>query len=224
MSAHRSYEDDDDLNPRGYVDRRADPNRPDREISLGTPTILGIFFLLALVCAGFFGFGYSMGHKSAQAAQLALPPAETVVPEVTSASVNAAKPSAGSVVAPPVAPAQAVQTATVPLNPPTGSKAPVAPSDRIVAGDRAPVVRVPPAASTPPQAAAYMVQVAAVSTQEVADIEIAALKKQGFDVVVRHMPQDKLMHIQIGPFADRKAADAMAGRVQSAGFNAYIVK
>ena len=31
----------------------------DREISLGTTTILGIFFALALLCAVFFGFGYS---------------------------------------------------------------------------------------------------------------------------------------------------------------------
>ena len=37
---------------------------PEREISLGTSTILGIFFALALVCAVFFGFGYSMGRRS----------------------------------------------------------------------------------------------------------------------------------------------------------------
>jgi hypothetical protein len=35
----------------------------DREISLGMPTILGIFFAIALVCACFFGFGYSLGTK-----------------------------------------------------------------------------------------------------------------------------------------------------------------
>ncbi len=39
----------------------------DREISLGTGTILGIFFALAVVCAVFFGFGYAMGRKSAAA-------------------------------------------------------------------------------------------------------------------------------------------------------------
>ena len=38
----------------------------EREISLGTTTILGIFFALALICAVFFGFGYSMGRRSAQ--------------------------------------------------------------------------------------------------------------------------------------------------------------
>jgi len=38
----------------------------DREISLGTGTILGIFFALALLCALFFGLGYSMGRRSLQ--------------------------------------------------------------------------------------------------------------------------------------------------------------
>ena len=56
MSANHPY-DDDDLPGGRYTERRADPNRADREISLGTPTILGIFFVLALVCALFFGFG-----------------------------------------------------------------------------------------------------------------------------------------------------------------------
>jgi DedD protein len=40
--------------------------RRDREISLGTSTILLLFFAIALVCSGFFGFGYSLGRKSAQ--------------------------------------------------------------------------------------------------------------------------------------------------------------
>ena len=36
----------------------------DREISLGTTTVLALFVALALVCAIFFGFGYSMGRRS----------------------------------------------------------------------------------------------------------------------------------------------------------------
>src|ERR1700712_3901722 len=38
-----------------------------REMTLSTGMILGIFFGLALLCAVFFGFGYSMGSKSRQA-------------------------------------------------------------------------------------------------------------------------------------------------------------
>ena len=65
-------------------------------------------------------------------------------------------------------------------------------------------------------------QVAAVSSQDIADIEVAALKKDGYAVVVRHEPQDKLLHVQIGPFADKKEAEAMRQRVQADGFNAIV--
>ena len=47
-----------------YTYDQHDQNQ-DREISLGTGTILGIFLALAVVCALFFGFGYAMGRKSA---------------------------------------------------------------------------------------------------------------------------------------------------------------
>ena len=69
---NRPYDDDEDGQPgRGYS---RDPGRSDlghgadREISLGAPAILGIFFALVLLSAVFFGFGYTMGRKSAQAA------------------------------------------------------------------------------------------------------------------------------------------------------------
>jgi hypothetical protein len=60
-----SYEDDlDDLDaPR------------EREISLGAATILGIFLGLTLVCALFFGLGFSMGRRSALSAAATATPA-----------------------------------------------------------------------------------------------------------------------------------------------------
>jgi cell division septation protein DedD len=67
-----------------------------------------------------------------------------------------------------------------------------------------------------------MVQVAAVSSQDVADILISSLTKKGYNVAVHHEPQDKLLHVQIGPFADRKDADAMRQRVLADGFNAIV--
>ena len=60
----------------------------DREISLSTATILGIFFALALLCAVFFGFGYSMGRKSGQPA--------TGSAEVTTGSSANSKADSGS--------------------------------------------------------------------------------------------------------------------------------
>ena len=199
------------------TDSRADSHSTgDREISLGTPTILGIFFALALICAAFFGFGYSLGRKSAQ---------NTAIPTgtVTNSPSITIKPAAGSVagqpaqvvpVAAPVTPA----TVTIPV---AASNNGATPADAMIVGDK-----LPPGAqqSATSPAAAFMVQIAAVSSQEIADIELAALKKDGYDVVIRHEPQDQLLHIQIGPFATRKDAEAMQANVQAHGFNAYIPK
>ena len=55
-----------------------DRSTADREISLGTPTILGIFFVLALLCACFFGAGYTMGRKSFQTATPTEPSVTTI--------------------------------------------------------------------------------------------------------------------------------------------------
>ena len=38
----------------------------ERELTLNTGVILGIFLVLVLLCGAFFGFGYKMGsHKAA---------------------------------------------------------------------------------------------------------------------------------------------------------------
>ncbi|HEY6376048.1 MAG TPA: hypothetical protein VIX90_11060, partial [Edaphobacter sp.] len=66
----------------------------DREISLNTATILGVFFLLALLCAIFFAFGYTMGRRTA--AQAIAPPADTTS---TLATNGNPKPAPGSAAA-----------------------------------------------------------------------------------------------------------------------------
>jgi cell division septation protein DedD len=234
---NRPYDDEDDGPPgRGYS---RDPDRSgrgaDREISLGAPAILGIFFALVLLCAGFFGFGYTMGRKSAQAAN-----ADTAAANADTSSNGSAKPTAGSLASQPEAPAAqpvadnsatttVVQTgpaSTAPAASPTTSpatqKSVATPADGMIVGDKPP----PPAASNPPPATSssgtIMVQIAAVSSQDVADILLASLKKKGYSVSVRHEPQDKLLHVQIGPFADRKDAEAMQQRVLADGFNAIV--
>jgi DedD protein len=221
----RPIDDDGD-----YYERRSDPNRADREISLGAPTILGIFFGVALLCAGFFGFGYTMGHSSARNAQVATVGSAPVYSNSTGGiKPPAGSPASRSIVSSALAEGptsstqgEATQTAVVSLVPST-PKNTVAPSDRIIAGDK-PVV---PPAVQPPTAAApsptsYMVQVAAVSSQDVADILLSSLQKKGYTVAVHHEPQDNLLHVQIGPYPDRKDAEAMQKRVLADGFNAIV--
>ncbi|HEY4382327.1 MAG TPA: SPOR domain-containing protein [Acidobacteriaceae bacterium] len=217
--------DEDDLRVRGYSGQRlSEPDSADREISLGTPTILGIFFALALLCACFFGFGYTMGRKSAQATPIAIPSGEGVA----AAGSNTPKPAAGSLAGHPniLAPQPvsdtstppAAQTAVVPL---TSSSA-VTPADRAIAGEKLPAATLQPAVASLPSATAFFVQVAAVSSQDVADILLASLQKKGYTVAVHHEPQDKLLHVQIGPFAEKKEAEAMRQRVLADGFNAIV--
>jgi DedD protein len=225
MSANRPY-DDEDMPSRAY-ERRADPNRADREISLGTPTILGIFFALTLAFAAVFGLGYSMGHRSGQNAQ-----ATVAVDSSGMAVSSAAKPNAGTSGVHPIAttvsqqadatPAQPPQTATVSLIPAAAPKNAVAPADAAIVGDKIPPAPPQPTTNNQQPATSFVVQVAAVSSQDVADILLSSLQKKGYTVAVHHEPQDKLLHVQIGPFPDRKEAEAMRQRVLADGFNAMV--
>jgi cell division septation protein DedD len=48
------------------------------------------------------------------------------------------------------------------------------------------------------------------------------LKKRGYSVSIRHEPQDKLLHVQIGPFASKKDAEAMRQKLLADGYNAIV--
>ena len=66
-----------------------------------------------------------------------------------------------------------------------------------------------PVAAALPSPGSSVVQVAAMSHQEDADVVAVDLKRRGYTVAIRHEPQDKLFHVQIGPFTNKKEADAM---------------
>jgi len=232
---NRPYDSDDDLQ---------DPGPRDREISLGTTTILGIFFALALLCALFFGFGYSMGRRSAQ----------TVVGTSdagTTSGTSNAKPVPGSSGNRTV-PASHASNQTPDANgapatsddftPTEDNASPATPASRPQISRAAPstqptensaikpvsMPRPATATSAPPVPVAIpgmgsaVVQVAAVSHQEDADMLMAALKKHGYTVAIRQEPQDKLLHVQVGPFANKKDAEAMRQRLLADGYNAIV--
>ena len=196
-----------------------------REITLGPTVILGIFFALAIVCAVFFGFGYSMGRKATVAAAIVSPNGSITA---NSLAGSGSKPAAGNALgkdadkAPLPAPAH---------TPPAAASVP-RPSERIVEtpADTAPAEeaktsqRPEASASTIPipTGGSTMVQIAAVSHQEDADLLMSTLKRRGYAVVIHAEPQDKLLHVQIGPFPTHKDADAMRQRLLADGFNAIV--
>jgi len=209
-------EGDDDLDDRS--------GREDREIHLGTLMILAIFFGLAVLCAAFFGFGYSMGHK-------AVPATAAVVTEGSPNSTFAGfKPTAGKQGQQPSG-----QTVSAPIEPPavstpTPRNAPAVPVND-ASDDTPPPAPAPKAAPATPAVAAMpvtsatgtaVVQIAAVSHQEDADLLVTTLKRRGYNVVIRSEPQDKLLHVQVGPFASHKDADSMRLRLLADGFNAIV--
>lgn len=244
---NRLFDEDEEESPPGRAYTRS-PGRSDlagsaeREISLGLPAILGIFFALALICACFFGFGYTMGRKSAQAA-----PVDTSSATADASSNGAAKPAAGSLAGQPAEPAAQPMADNSTTTPPAAQPdaAPAAPTptpqpalqknaataaDGMIVGDKPPqpasaATNKPPTGNQQPASApagTFMVQVAAVSSQDVADILTSSLQKKGYSVSVRHEPQDKLLHVQIGPFSTRQEAQAMQQRVLADGFNAIV--
>ncbi len=199
----------------------------DREITLGTTMILLIFFALAVYGAALFGFGYSLGSKRSAGT-----PAPLAIAPGTGVSTGNAKPSPSSLAGSAAKPAAAGPT-VVPYTPPSGNDAPIpiakpepeaaesprpAPPEP-VAATVAPAANATPA--PPGSGPAIVVQVAAVSHQEDAQMIASTLQRRGYTVSVRSEP-DKLFHVQIGPFYARKDADAMKARLLADGFNAYI--
>ena len=70
--------------------------------------------------------------------------------------------------------------------------------------------------------AGLMVQVAAVSHEEDANVLVNALRRRGYSVTARREPSDGLIHVRIGPFATRDEANRMARRLLDDGYNAMV--
>jgi cell division septation protein DedD len=188
----------------------------DRELTLSTGTILGIFFGLVLLCGLFFGFGYKMGsHKPAQPV-LAIAP-ETPAPSTT--AFDSFKPAAGFPAgAPPAAPVHTPAPGHA-----DDTTTPEAPSPATHPSTPAHIIQ-PTADPTPAPApaGAFVVQVAAFTHPEDADLLVHALKVKGYPAFARSEPQDKLQHIQVGPFTNRKDAEAAKQRLLTDGYQPIL--
>jgi len=68
----------------------------------------------------------------------------------------------------------------------------------------------------------FMVQIAAVSHLEDADVLVSALRKRGYSVSVHRDPADALMHVEVGPFSNRTDAGAMRQKLLNDGYNAIV--
>jgi len=251
MSSMFDTDDDLSLRTRRGADERSreravemdDHSPADREVTLNTGTVLALFFALALICAVFFGFGYSMGRKSTQAPVTAAASdsssSDSASADDAGAHAASDKPAPGSPAIQPVpgymsqqeaSDANGAATKTVAPAKTTPAPEPVAVKTTTAAATPALVVRTPPAPVAPapaaptaaPIAGAVYVQIAAVSHQEDADVLKSALSRRGYKVVERSDANDRLIHVQIGPFSDRKAAEGTRQKLLGDGYNAFL--
>ncbi len=221
----------------------------ERELTLSTGAILSIFFGLVVLCGVCFGFGYKVG-RSASPVPLAInDPAPATDPPSDLHTV--AKHAAGSPLHPnssgittpatvgPDASAAPVVSSTVSKPAPVVRKPPPSTSGD---PDSEPVTArsIEAAAATPPTPRAVspsallpgtstttgpgniMVQVAAVSHQEDADLLVGALRSRGYSVSAHPAGADNFIHVQVGPFHDKKDAEAMRQRLLADGYNAML--
>jgi len=224
----------------------AERETPETEVTLSTGRLLGIFVGLVVICSIFFSLGYVFGHGSAPTAKTdVIPnapasgnsgskpsagnknsdsPAQTCVAGTPNCPPSASAPAAG---APATGTNQSAQNPAPSSNPSSSAATSAKPPDHPAAS----ASKTPPAtnsasptASNPPTGA-YMVQVAAVSKQEDAEILVAALRRKQYPAfVVSNIPGDPLFHIRVGPFTDPKEADAMRTRLVNDGYNAIVKK
>ncbi len=202
------YEDEEDV-------------KRERELTLSTGVILGIFLALVVLCGAFFGLGYKMGTRAPVPVGTA---AGTEGAQPSTGLFSGFKPAAGSPMAPPPA------SSSQPVVPRSGSgwvprgggsaAESAQPEAAPVAHAAAPVVTTP--AQQPVATGNFVVQVAAVSHEEDAQLLVSALRAKGYPVNATAEPGDKLYHIQVGPFTNMRDATATKQRLLADGYQPII--
>lgn len=227
-----------------FDDEELEPGQQghDTELTLGSGTLLAVFFGLVLICGLCFGLGYAVGHRGAKSAAAAA----TTTPgeqEPLQASGSVPKPSAiAQDVAPPPAPASdanaAASSGTAPpgdvRDTPQSAAAPAqtVPSQQeqqqirpaLAQGANAPEPQPSATAVRPAVAPAgtIMVQVAAVANPDDAEVLLNALRKRNYPVTARHESADNLIHVRVGPFATRGEANQWQMKLLNDGYNAVV--
>jgi|SRR5579859_936485 DedD protein len=193
----------------------------DTEIVLGTGKLLAIFFALVAICGTFFGLGYSLGRTSSPMALQSGP--------TTLVSGPGAKPVAGVTLTTPAPVVTPPPDASEKSDPQPDSSASAANSQTVADTAAAQTSTAPadtePKRVPPPelQGGAITVQVAAVTKEEDAQALVAALRKKNYPVFVSpNASADSLYHVQVGPFAEMKDAEAMKSKLAGDGYNAIV--
>jgi DedD protein len=226
----------------------------DTEITLGMGKLLGLFFLLAAICGVFFSIGYSLGKSTGREQALNDQPAVAASgasQNKPSAVVAAVKAEAEP--APQAQPASANPQSNLTFYKAVqqtgdGGQLPAKETHSVASANPTPAPDSPPAttakSSAPLSASAssatsagihsgpltgpgtIVVQIAAVSREDDAVALAGALRKKSYKVFVVNNPvtNDKLYHVQVGPFATLQDAEAMKLKLTGEGYNPIVKK
>jgi cell division septation protein DedD len=226
----RGVFDDEDLEPA--------QQRHETELTLSATVLIGLCVGLVLICGVCFGAGYLVGHRGSQETP-AIPQGEANESPVAPAGGSKPKPSAiaqtgavavqQSVVADvessagsaPNAVASTLATEPVAATGSSPGQAQVHPALTPMASPlpaQSPTFKVEPALAP----GALMVQIAAVSHNEDADVLVNALRKRGYAVTARRDAADGLIHVRIGPFNSRDEANKWRQKLLNDGYNAMV--
>lgn len=186
----------------------------DTEITLGTGKMLVLFFGLVLLCALFFGMGFTMGKNSVRSTPELLATPSGARPSAANQITQTPAPQAQTAVPATSAPADAGSTTS-------GTPTQTAPA---TTPDQNATQQTGGAAQGNPPGPGYTVQVAAVSKQEDADALVEALKGHQYTAFIAPQGADKLFHVQVGPFADIKDAEATRAKLVADGYNPILKK
>ena len=206
----------------------------DEEVTLGTGRLLGLFFGLVIVCALFFSLGFSLGRRTEPVAA-----ASTTTPAIVGGDARPSPARGGTTSKPDCAtPGACPETApksttdeltfykAVEQNQPKAKLEPPAPPVAARVASRTVESKpVTPEMHRPGMlGAGYMVQVAAVSKQDDAAALVQALRKKSYPVITTSGPNDRFYHVQVGPFADMKEAEATRSKLIGDGYNPILKK
>jgi cell division septation protein DedD len=215
----------------------------DTEFTLGGGTLLALGGGLLLLCMICFGTGYLVGHRSSSEIATAVSPSANLKtsarpvgsgskPGAAGQSPTRAQTQAG--VAVPGASSSNSTPSSQPLSAVAGETpgssqaqvrtaldASVHPALGGEPGGAQPTstLRVQPAMT---QVQGWMVQIAAVSHSEDAEVLVNALRKRGYTVTARRDVGDNLIHVQTGPFVNRNDANVMRQKLLNDGYNAIV--
>jgi DedD protein len=152
--------------------------------------------------------------NSGQAATSASPaPSAQVIPTAATANGEPGQPSVHPALASTPVPAQSAQTPPPATVQPAVAQASAAPAGSLPTGSL-------PTGSLP--TGSLMVQIAAVSHAEDAEVLTDALRKRGYPVSARRDPADNLIHVRIGPFATLAEANSWRTKLLGDGYNAIV--